>query len=269
MIKPGWFLLFILSGVNLAESANEHDVLVVGENWNVATHQRQLKVKQGADVFIDSQIGNVAIRPSSNRMMAIEVSAQSPVEGADNFRLLIDEADSGAITVRPVFEGGHSKPEAASLAHLQRADIGLRIPAGCKVHVVTSGGDIDVEDLTDRVSVQTVDGNVRLIAKGSYSIENSNGDSRITMKRVEGPSSLSTTHGTSTLYFPRDAAFRVAGASAGTVTTDFSIVIKKDRSTGLKRFEAVTDGEGPLLTLTSVRGNFSLRELQAKEELQR
>jgi hypothetical protein len=137
----------------------------------------------------------------------------------------------------------------------------VKVPAGVRFVARTVNGSVDADGIGGDVDAHTVNGGIRVSAKGLAQAETVNGSIRATLGRGDGtePLDFKTVNGSIAVDLPGNANADVKAATVnGDIESDFPLTVK-GRLTS-KRLSGTLGAGGRALNMETVNGSIRLKK---------
>lgn len=232
--------------------------------------EHKYEVSKGGKLELKTDVGSLDIRTHNSDTVEIEVEVEG--KNADEFK--VSHTVSGDdVSVTGTFDRGDNY-----WGRNIRAKFIITVPKEYNLDLRTSGGSIDIDDLTGQVDANTsggsidigdIDGNVDLhTSGGSITTGSINGDlnghtsgGSITAtfaKQLTDDATLDTSGGSITVRMIEDMQVDLsASTSGGRVRSDFSV----DGRVSKKSIRGEINDGGPRLILHTSGGSISIKKM--------
>jgi putative adhesin len=225
------------------------------------------RIAPGATLEVKGINGRIAATPASGR--EIELVALKRGRRHDPKLVEIEFVEhAGGLTICAVYpssDGGKNecKPGKAGRMHVRNNDVQvefvLKLPANVSLVARTVNGSIEADGLGGNLEAYTVNGSVRLEARGYARAETVNGSIRATLGKVDWkePLSFKTVNGSVRVSLPAsaNASVRVETVNGG-IENEFSMSdIQKTR----RSLSGTIGNGGRELQIKTVNGSVALR----------
>lgn len=257
MISAPALALFLAAALSpeTAPEASDPDP----EEWLVERTETRRAVAAEGPVSVVNPYGNVILRAGNEgEVMALGL-AQRHRDDPRRAEVSLVE-DGGGVAVRVAYPA-LAMPEPVEGWERRRVDLTVMVPPEAPVSVETDGGDVEARGLRAPLRIETGRGHVRARVGGEVVAVSEHGELLVQFlsTRWAGPSRLTTKTGPITAELPAGGNAHVRFATAGPLTTDYSVQIERDAASGRKNGSATVGDGGPLLEIESDRGAITLR----------
>jgi hypothetical protein len=273
-----WTRLNLLNGV-LTVSAHERDASeqapfkASGTSKLSASGDEEFRwngrVASGRTIEIKGINGNIHAEPSSGSEVEVVANKRAKRSNVSEVQIKVLEHEGG-VTICAIYPTG----EAGRINECQigerwstqtrnndvEVDFTVRVPQGLRFSGRTVNGGVETGAIAGDVEAYTVNGEVRVSAKGYAEAKTVNGSITATMESADWPRALnfSTVNGGITLNLPAAASATFnAETLNGSIDTDFPVTTQGRNS---RRRISGTIGDGKnQLTLKTVNGSINIR----------
>jgi len=246
-------------------------LLLITSGVQAKTINKEFPVDQGGLLTIDTDVGAIEIDTHSKNTALIEVT----IKGSNEDNMQVDfENSANKISIKGEYERSGF---GFSNNHI-RVTYKVTLPQDYNIDLNTSGGSIEIEDLTGKVEAYTSGGSISLedmqgdmdikTSGGSINLENIIGSidaktsgGSIKLKLAKTPtkdSTIKTSGGSISAYLAKDIAVDLfAKTSGGRVRSEFNVEgeIKK------QLIDGTINGGGPKLVLKTSGGSVRIKHL--------
>jgi hypothetical protein len=228
----------------------------------------QGQVQPGQNVEIRGVNGGIDAQPSSSgqiEVTALKTGNRSDVGGV---RIVVVPHAEG-VTICALYPDVDGEPNEcrpggggrnSSRDNDVKVQFTVRVPAGVTFTGRTVNGGIEARDLDGRVSLNTVNGDVRISTSSYASVKTVNGSITAHLGRADWQDVLEmkTVNGSITLHLPGSVATDVTAKTvSGQILSDFPISIREAGRRNLKG--TIGGGGGRGLALETVNGTITLK----------
>ncbi|WP_019029948.1 DUF4097 family beta strand repeat-containing protein [Colwellia piezophila] len=246
-------------------------LLLMASGLQAKTYNEELKVTAGGLLTLETDVGTIDIDTHAKDTVLIEVD----ISGADEDNMQVNIKKSGGnVSINGELERSGFGFGSTSI----RVTYKITLPENYNIDVNTSGGSIEIEDLTGKVdahtsggsiSVEDVVGDVNIkTSGGSLDLDNIIGKinahtsgGSIKLKLPTNPTKdtkVKTSGGSITAYLAKDVAVNLsAKTSGGRVSSEFAV----NGKTSKRKIEGTINGGGPELVLKTSGGNVRVKEI--------
>jgi hypothetical protein len=200
---------------------------------------REFEVGPGAELSVNNVSGDTRIRGQEGSVIRVWAKKSGSSRRVANTQIEFDQVDN-RVTVRT--RAGLTG-RWGIVRNVGSVEYDITVPRGCRVHVHTVSGDVDVRDTGASLAAETVNGDITIHdISGDSSITTVNGDVQGT--RLEGTLAARSTNGDITIRESRLRRFTLNSVSgdffietpltvgehyfAKTVSGDLQLVIPRD-----------------------------------------
>jgi hypothetical protein len=140
----------------------------------------------------------------------------------------------------------------------RRLDITVIVPASALVDAETRSGLLEARGVAKLGILRSVHGDIRVRGAGELDSKTEHGAQLIQFRPLQpgDTATITSTTGKITVEFPDELEFIAEVRTRGTLTTDYSLELERDRESGLKR--AVAGDKGAEITIQSESGPIEL-----------
>ncbi|MCJ8294207.1 MAG: DUF4097 domain-containing protein [Colwellia sp.] len=235
------------------------------------TYNEELNVAAGGLLKLETDVGAIDIDTHAKDTVLIEVN----ISGKDEDKMQVNINKSGDnVSIHGELNRSGFGFGSTSI----RVTYKITLPENYNIDVNTSGGSIEIENLTGKVeaytsggsiSVEEIVGDVNIkTSGGSLDLDNIIGKinaktsgGSIKLKLPKNPtedSKLKTSGGSITAYLAKDVAVNLtAKTSGGRVSSEFAV----NGSISKRKIEGTINGGGPELVLKTSGGSVRIKEI--------
>jgi hypothetical protein len=226
------------------------------------------QIQPGQDVEIRGVNGGIDAAPSSSGQVEVTAVKTGHDSNPGDVRIVV-VPHAGGVTICALYpdvdgEPNECRPGGGGRNNTRDNDVKVqftvRVPAGASFSGRTVNGGIDARDLDGRVSLQTVNGDVRINTTSYASVKTVNGSINAHFGRADWQDALEmkTVNGSITVHLPGGVATDVAARTvSGQILSDFPITIREAGRRSLKG--SIGGGGGRALALETVNGTITLK----------
>jgi uncharacterized protein YaiE (UPF0345 family) len=227
----------------------------------------QGQIQPGQNVEIRGVSGSIDAEPSTSGQ--VEISAVKTGRKSDprEVRIVVVPHAEG-VTVCALYPDVDGEPNEcragggrnSSKDNDVNVEFKVRVPAGASFNGRTVNGGIDARDLDGRVSLHTVNGDVKISTASYATVKTVNGSITARLGRADWQDALEmkTVNGSITVHLPASVATDVdAKTVSGRILSDFPITIRQAGKRSLKG--TIGGGGGRALALGTVNGTITLK----------
>lgn len=223
-------------------------------------------ITPGSVIRIDNPYGDIRLRHggSENNLEVAAIFQQLAIDGS---RLELQTEigdDTAVITIARIDLDGEPTTEVPR-GDRARVDVAIMVPEGTTVEARGANGLIEAHGVHTDVDLQTTGGKIRIAKHGGrIKAHTDRGAMEITLVTgvTKKPQQLSSVTGSITVFTPADNDLDITMATSGTMTTDFTLMVENhDHEEPNKKATAVVGSGGPMLEITSKRGDLALRRV--------
>jgi carbon monoxide dehydrogenase subunit G len=237
------------------------------------TINKSFDVKQGGKLALEADVGSIHIDTHNKNTVLVNIEIDG--ENEDKVKVSFNHTNN-KVAIDSEFDrsgngffGGNYKTKVRYT---------VTLPEKFNVNLDTSGGSINIENLTGKVDAHTSGGSISLERiQGVVDIKTSGGS--ITLDDISGPidahtsggsikvklpknptsdSEIRTSGGSITAYLTKDVAVDlIAQTNGGRVSSEFSVDGKKTKQS----IRGTINGGGPEMVLKTSGGNVRIKEM--------
>ena len=223
-------------------------------------------IAPGSSIRVENRFGDVRLRHggSEGNLEVAAILQQLSIDGS-KLTLEVDITDAAAVVTIVRYDLEGNPAPLAPRGDKARADLAIMVPEGFPTRVETHHGLIEARDVRTDVDLHTTSGTIR-VAKhhGRITAHSEIGSIEITLLPAATKMSqqCSSTTGPITVFTPATNNLDVSMETSGAFITDFSLKVEhRDTEEPNKTATASIGGGGPILKMTSKRGDLALRRL--------
>jgi hypothetical protein len=218
--------------------------------------EREFQVGPGAELSVNNVSGDTRIRAQEGSAIRIRARKSGSSRRLANTQIEFDQVGN-RVTVR-------TRPGQTGrwgiVRNVGSVEYDITVPRGCKVHVHTVSGDVEVRDTGAPLAAETVNGDVTIDdISGDSSITTVNGDVQGT--RLEGALAARSTNGDITIRESRLRRFTL-----NTVSGDF--YIETPLTVGEHYFAKTVSGDLQLIIPRDARATIQLKTVSGDMHLE-
>ena len=227
------------------------------------------RLEAGRTVEIKAINGSIHAEPSSGSEVEVVASKQSRRSNTQDVQIKVLQHEGG-VTICAVYPTPEGRPTNECTAgrnwssHTRdndvQVDFRVRVPQGINFSGRTVNGEVETGLIGGNVEAFTVNGSIRLAARGYAEAHTVNGSINASLGSADwsGELDFRTVNGEITLELPADLSAEVRAETLnGDISTDFQMTVQGRISR--RRLNATIGAGGRELNLKTINGGISLR----------
>ncbi len=257
-------LLSTLPAVAQGEPAPEE------AEWLLNTMKEALTVADGDVLSLQHVLGDVRIKTADTDQVQVTAIAQYRADDPRLPKIRFVDGQAGG-------EGTHHRLEVDFLAleiaeneawSKRRIDVGLLVPKGLELEIVTGRGLIEAKKIEARAKLESDRGDITYDGSGDLEAHSEQGSVHAQFSSTGAPHrvALSTLKSDIRCIFRHGASAQVEISTRGPLTTDYSVELDDAVSLPLKKGRVVIGDGGSKIRLESHSGGIRLQGLLPPEE---
>ena len=138
----------------------------------------------------------------------------------------------------------------------------ITMPAGARLRIKDYKSDSRIDGLRSAIRLETYKGKVEIAnADGPLDLETYKGDVRIDFRDFSADTRMETYKGKIDLTLPRDSHFKLDAdiGRRGDLNSDFDLSVRR-KHRGDETYQSAVNGGGPLLSISTEKGDVRLRQ---------
>jgi hypothetical protein len=227
------------------------------------------RVAQGRTVEIKGVNGNIHAEPSGGSEVEVVANKHAKRSNTSEVQIKVLEHEGGVTicAIYPTNEPGRTNEcqigdrwNTQTRDNDVEVDFTIRVPSGLRFSGRTVNGGVETGAIGGDVEAYTVNGEVRVYAKGYAEAKTVNGSITASMASADWPRALkfSTVNGSITLSLPEATSATLnAETLNGNIGTDFPVTAQGRNSR--RRMSGIIGGGQHQLTLKTVNGSINIR----------
>lgn len=227
----------------------------------------QGQIQPGQDVEIRGVNGGIDALPSSSGQVEVTAIKTGRKSNPRDVRIVV-VPHAGGVTICALYPDVDGEPNEcrpnggrnSTRDNDVNVQFTVRVPAGASFTGRSVNGSIDARDLDGRVSLHTVNGDVKINTTSYASVKTVNGSITARFGRADWQDALEmkTVNGSITVHLPGGVATDVTAKTvSGQILSDFPITIREAGRRSLKG--SIGGGGGRALALETVNGTITLK----------
>lgn len=246
-------------------------LLLMATSLQAKTYNEELNVADGGLLKLETDVGAIDIDTHNKDTVLIAVE----ISGRDEDKMQVNIKKSGD---NVKIHGELDRSGVGFGSTSIRVTYKITLPENYNIDLNTSGGSIDIENLTGKVDAYTSGGSISLedmhgdvdikTSGGSLDLDNIIGKinaktsgGSIKLKLPQNPtkdSKIKTSGGSITAYLAKDVAVNLtAKTSGGRVKSEFAV----NGEISKRKIEGTINGGGPELVLKTSGGSVNIKEI--------
>ncbi|MDJ0840519.1 MAG: DUF4097 family beta strand repeat-containing protein [Acidobacteriota bacterium] len=247
-------LYLALALIPLDAPAQEHG------DWVIEKLTWKEEVATGTPIEIVNEYGDIRIR-SHGLPNQVEIIANSQRVKTDERMITLEPREvNGGWVINVVYKG--KDEDTVKKRGKRRLDLTLLVPQGSPLTAKTFKGLLEAKGLDAHADLYSERGKIFLRTKSSARVGSRQGNIRTVFQTVKWAqaSEFYSILGNIEVELPADASLKVTAATAGHITSDYSMEIQRDRNTFVKNAKITIDDGKHQLNIDNKEGDVRIIE---------
>ena len=231
----------------------------LGKDWEIVKIAGETEIMPAAAVEVYNEYGDVRARSAPDQIFAYSAMIQKYSADAKTFDFQV-EHQADKLVLRVVYPGGDA--DTVKGAGKRRADVTVFVPKNSRYQVRTEKGFIEAKGIHGDVDLASKVGKIFVRSEGHVTASTGQGDitAYLLNTRWTKPFLFETQIGAISVHLPKDASITVQAETAGELSTDYSIEIKRDEISRVKFGTAKIGAGKHRLNLKSKQGAIKINQ---------